>query len=371
MTSTWLAGFRSAVISPYEAIQLTVPRGFDDQTVRQVLHLAGGGTRLRVHLSNRYGRTPLVIGAARIALRKSGAEIAAETGTVLRFAGAERLTLAPGAEIVSDAVDLATSAGDDLALSLYLPEATELATSSHKPMEFGYVTAGDRTADPDLPGAEVIESRFYVTGVDVLAEAGTPVVVAFGDSWFEGSGTTTGANRRSVDALGERLTRGWIVNQGIAGNRLLTDEVGERGLGRFDRDVLATPGVTDVVLNLGVNDLALNGAAPAAELIAGYRELARRAHQAGLRVYADTIGPFAGVIYPGVEVEAALPIRREVNEWLRGTDVFDAVFDIATAVADPARPDFIRSDLDYGDGLHLNDEGARAMAEAMRIPLAR
>jgi hypothetical protein len=55
----WTAGFRSAVISPYEQIQLTEPRGFADQTVRQVLHMAGGGERLRVRLTNRYGRTPL------------------------------------------------------------------------------------------------------------------------------------------------------------------------------------------------------------------------------------------------------------------------------------------------------------------------
>lgn len=54
----WTAGFRTAVISPYEQIQLTEPRGFADQTVRQVLHMAGGGERLRVRLTNLYGRTP-------------------------------------------------------------------------------------------------------------------------------------------------------------------------------------------------------------------------------------------------------------------------------------------------------------------------
>jgi hypothetical protein len=55
----WTAGFRTAVISPYEQIQLTEPRGFADQRVRQVLHMAGGGERLRVRLTNLYGRTPL------------------------------------------------------------------------------------------------------------------------------------------------------------------------------------------------------------------------------------------------------------------------------------------------------------------------
>jgi hypothetical protein len=60
----WTALFRTAVISPYEEIQLTEPRGFADQTVRQVLHMAGGGERIRVRLTNRYGRTPLTIAAA-------------------------------------------------------------------------------------------------------------------------------------------------------------------------------------------------------------------------------------------------------------------------------------------------------------------
>jgi lysophospholipase L1-like esterase len=368
MTSTWLAGFCSAIISPYEQFQLTEPRGFTDQTVRQVLHMAGGGRRLRVRLSNRYGRDTLEIGAARIALRKNGFATIAETDTVLRFDGVGTVRIPAGGEVLSDTVDLAVNGGDDLLLSLYLPGATGLATFSHQPMEIAAVVGGDHTADPDLSGVEEVASRFYVTGVDVFAEADTPVVVAFGDSWFDGAGTTLGANRRSVDALNSMLTRGWVVNQGIGGNQLLTDEVGERALARFDRDVLAVPGVTHVVVNLGINDIGLGEVAAADDLIAGYTELAARAHAAGLPIYANPIGPFAGVIYPEVNVAPALPVRVVVNEWLRATTVFDTVFDVAAAVADPERPDFIRPDLDSGDGLHLNDEGARIMAETMRIP---
>ncbi|MGP3955826.1 hypothetical protein ACTWPT_07495 [Nonomuraea sp. 3N208] len=44
-----------------------------------------------------------------------------------------------------------------------------------------------------------------------------------------------GANRRSVDALNARLQHGWVVNQGISGNRLLVDEVGEHALARLER----------------------------------------------------------------------------------------------------------------------------------------
>ncbi|NKY48678.1 GDSL-type esterase/lipase family protein [Nocardia vermiculata] len=368
MTSTWLAGFRSAIISPYEQFQLTEPRGFADQTVRQILHMAGGGRRVRVRLSNRFGRDTVTIGAARIAARKTGSAVITETDTVLRFDGAQRAHIDAGAELISDPVDLAVQAGDDLLLSLYLPGTTGPATFSHQPMEISYVTAGDRTADPELRAAAEVPSRFYVTGVDVLAESESPVVVAFGDSWFEGAGTTMSTNHRSVDALNSLLTRGWAVNQGIGGNQLLTDEIGEHALARFDRDVLEVPGVSHVVINLGINDLGLGATARAEDLIAGHIELARRAHAAGLRIYADTIGPFAGAIYPEVNTDAARPVRARVNEWLRTTTVFDGVFDIATAVADPARPDYIRPDLDSGDGLHLNDAGARIMAEAMRIP---
>ncbi|WP_194815982.1 GDSL-type esterase/lipase family protein [Nocardia sp. XZ_19_385] len=368
--SRWVAGFRSAVISPYEQIKLVESRAFADQTVRQVLHLAGGGEQLRVRLTNRYGREPLVVGAARIALRKNADEIVTETDRPLLFGGSDRLVIPAGEEAVSDPIDLAVAAGTDLLLSLYLPEPTGLATFSHQPTEIAYVTDRNEVASVSLALSEEVPARFFVTGIDVRADA--PVTVAFGDSWFEGVGTTLGANHRSVDYFNERLADGWAVNQGIGGNRLITNEIGEPGLSRFDRDVLEVPGVTRVLINFGINDLILGGMAgqppaTAAELIAGFTQLAERAHAAGLTIHAATIGPYAGCVYPGMPIEESLPIRRAVNEWLRGTDVFNGIFDVAAAVADPERPDFIRPEFDSGDGMHLNDVGAHAMAATMPV----
>lgn len=62
-----------------------------------------------------------------------------------------------------------------------------------------------------------------------------------------------------MDFLNRRLGRGWVVNQGIAGNRLLRDEIGEHALARFDRDVLSIPGPTHVLVHFGINDLGLPG----------------------------------------------------------------------------------------------------------------
>lgn len=360
----WTAGFRTAVISPYEQIRLTEPRGFADQTVRQALHMAGGGERIRIRLTNRYGRTPLTVAAATIATGREQA--------VLTFDGAEKVTIPPGDEAVGDPVDLPVRPGTDVVLSLYLPEETGLATYSHRPMETAYIMAGNQVTSPTLPEAEQVEARFYVSGVDVLAPDDTAVAVAFGDSWFEGVGTTTGANNRFVDVLNRRLNRGWVVNQGIAGNRLLRDEVGEHALARFDRDVLSIPGLTHVLVHFGINDLGLPGMSgeppvTAEALIAGFTALAHRAHQARLKILAATIGPFAGAVYPGISTPEGLAARREVNDWIRTTDTFDAVFDVARAVENPDAPDYIHPAFDCGDGMHLNDDGAAAMANAVDL----
>ncbi|GAA4586479.1 SGNH/GDSL hydrolase family protein [Planotetraspora phitsanulokensis] len=360
----WTAGFRTAVISPYEQIQFTAPRGFADQTVRQVLHMAGGGELLRVRLTNRYGRAPLTIAAATAATEHGQ--------SALTFDGAEKLTIPPGEEAVSDPVDLSIAAGADLVLSLYLPEETGLATYSHMPMETAHIVGGNHVTSPALPKAEQVEARFYVSGVDVLTPDDTAIAVAFGDSWFEGVGTTTGANNRSVDFLNRRLKPGWVVNQGIAGNRLLRDNVGEHALARFDRDVLSVPGLTHVLVHFGINDLVLpsmTGEPPATSdaLIEGFKALAYRAHQADLKILAATIGPFGGAVLRGIGTSEGLAVRREVNDWIRTTGTFDAVFDVARAVENPEVPDCIHPGLDSGDGMHLNDRGAHAMADAVDL----
>ncbi|WP_203713164.1 GDSL-type esterase/lipase family protein [Asanoa siamensis] len=350
------------MIDPHGLLQFGEPRGFADQTLSQPLHMAGGGDAFRVRLTNLYGRSPLTIGAA-----------TASTGggqRAVTFGGAGRVVVAPGEEIVSDQVDLAVAGGSDLVVNLYFPDKTDLATYSHRPAEIARIAGGDRTHSHRLAGAELVEGRYVVSGVDVPAPD-TMVAAAFGDSWFEGVGTTPGANRRSVDFINRRLAQGWVVNLGIAGNRLLRDEVGPHALARFDRDVLPIPALTHVLVNLGINDLVLPSelgeALPTAgDLIAGYTALAGQARQAGLRIVVATIGPFAGA-GPDARTPEVIGTRREVNEWIRTAGVFDGVFDVARAVADPARPDYIRHAYDSGDGIHLNDIGAEVMAEALDL----
>ncbi|MCH5673262.1 GDSL-type esterase/lipase family protein [Streptomyces gilvus] len=379
MTTTWIAAHRSAVINPHEAFHLFEPRGFSGQTVRQSVRLAGGGEALRVRLSNRYGKEPLRIGGAHLAVRTRAGGIDPASDTPLRFSGAETADVPVGEEIISDPVELPVSAGEELTVSLHLPDDTGLSTYSAVPYDIGYAVPGDQLSAEDLDGAEELPLGHYLTGVDVLAPEGTRIAVAFGDSWIEGAATTPGTDNSFPSQLGRRLTRGWIVNQGISGNRLLTDEIGDHLLSRIDHDVLTVPGVSHVLIHIGLNDLGLPGtiAHPdpaegptAAEFTAGLTALADRLHAAGLTVIGSTIGPYHGTVYDGYDTKTGQAVRREVNAWLLGdSHPFDAVVDIAAAVADPDQPDRIRTEFNSGDGLHVNDAGAKAIADAVDVTL--
>ncbi|WP_371581001.1 GDSL-type esterase/lipase family protein [Streptomyces sp. NBC_01314] len=377
--TTWIAAHRSAVIDPHEAFKLFEVRSFTDQTVRQTLRPAGGGQALRVRLSNRYGHTPLHIGGAHLAHRTEGSAIDPATDVTLLFAGAETITVPPGEEAISDPVEGTVTAGRELALSLYLPGDTGLTTHTANPYDVGHAVPGDQLTAESLDEYDELITGHFVTGIDVLAPDSTRIAVAFGDSWIEGMATTPGTGSSFPAQLGHRLTDGWIVATGISGNRLLTDEIGAHLLSRVQHDVLDIPGASHVIIHTGLNDLGLPGAIAypepaklptAADLITGLTTLADRLHAAGLTAIGTTIGPYAGTVYPGYDTDEGQAVRAEVNTWLLGdTHPFDAVIDIAAAVADPDHPTRIRDDLNSGDGLHVNDAGAKAIADAVDLSL--
>ena len=80
------------------------PLELNGQTIRQIVHVSIGGTRVRVRLSNAYGADPLLIGAARVGLRSTGASIVPGSDRVLTFNGSESTTIPAGALAVSDPV---------------------------------------------------------------------------------------------------------------------------------------------------------------------------------------------------------------------------------------------------------------------------
>jgi lysophospholipase L1-like esterase len=358
---------------------------FHDQTLRQIVRVTAGGPRLRVAVTNTFGTAPLRIGAATIARRDRDEAIDIASVAPLTFGGARQTTVAPGAVMVSDPVTFAVPAFADLAIDLYLPDDTSASPSPltihPASWQTGYVSPnGNFTGTAKLPVEATTRYRrgdglecaswFFLTRVDVTAPVDR-VVVALGDSITDGTASGLDANRRWPDWFARRLAdagiRAAVVNAGIGGNRVLQEGNGPSALARFDRDVLAQPGVTDVIVLEGINDIGQargNPSPSAADLIAAHQQLIDRAHARGLRIYGATLTPFEGAAYWTPAGEAK---RQQLNDWIRTGQRYDGVFDFDAAVRDPEHPTHTQSRYDAGDHLHLNAAGYEAVADAIDL----
>ncbi len=356
---------------------------FNNQTLRQVVHASLGGNRVRVVLSNVFGTAPLTIGAASQALRQRGAELVTATSRPLTFSTRSSTTIPAGAIIVSDPVSLTVPAMADLAIDLFLPGNTETwpspLTMHNTGLQTNYLSPTGNHAGASFTPAATMTSWFLLARVEVLAPAASAAIVTLGDSITDGTRSTTDTNNRWPDELARRLQaqastrRLSVLNVGIGGNRLLTEgqsNFGINALARFDRDVLAQPGVTHVIVLEGINDIGMGGRSPQAptadDLIAAHRQLVERAHTKGLKIFGATLLPYEGAAYFTPDGEAK---RQAVNGWLRTSKVYDGVIDFDAAVRDPKQPTKLLAAYDSGDALHPSDAGYKAMAAAVDLAL--
>lgn len=403
-------------IGTWAAAPQAAPQGqvqtFHNQSLRLIVHTSAGGKKVRIKISNTFGDQPLLIGTARIARRASEADIDPASDRALKFHGNASTTIPPHSIAVSDPVDLEVPALSDLAISLFFPETAALTTMHILALQTNYLSAetGDATAQMKFPVAQTITFWPFLTGVDVESTPHAAAIVALGSSLTDGDGSSENANRRWPDVLAERLQKGGpkdaelaVLNEGIIGNRLLNDTqsprqaggppplgavyeqlgpaLGQSGLARFDRDVLAQAGVKYVILALGVNDILFPGSfipqtesVTAQNLINGNRQLIARAHKKGIRVIGTTIPAFEHALFRNPLYERFYSpenekMRQEVNVWIRTAGEFDGVIDFDQAVRDPNHPTQILPAYDSGDHLHVNDAGNVAQGKAIPLSL--
>jgi lysophospholipase L1-like esterase len=350
-------------------------------TVRQVVRTSIGGSQLRLRFSNLFGSEPLTIGPVRVARPADGSAVRRGTDRAVTFSGGSTVTIAPGADALSDPVAFRTDALEELAVTLYLPPGSGASTLHGVGLQTAFIARGDATAAVRLPKGGSETSRFFLTDVEVAAPPSARSVVIVGDSITDGVGSTDNLNRRWPDALAERLqaqpgpAATAVVNSGVAGNRILNGAsspfVGPSMLSRFERDVLGKPGVRWIILFAGINDISASGVLSGAQdkvtpqqITDGMRALIDRAHERGLEVWGATLLPTAGARFG---FPAGEPMRQAVNAWIRTSGAFDAVIDFDQVMRDPARPDRLRPDFDSGDHLHPNDAGHDAMAGAIAL----
>lgn len=369
--------------------------GFSNQTVRNIIYTSVGGNSLRVQLSNTFGSAPLVVGAVSAGVVLDGAQLVPGTSRHLTFGGKTSVTIPAGAQLLSDPLSMRVQPLAELAVSVYLPDATGPATTHQDAQQDNYIASGNHVGDAAATAyTTTTGSWYYVDGVDVRSSTADGIVVAFGDSITDGYQSLVGSNARWPNYLARRLDAllgthaPGVVDEGISGNRVLNDSscFGVSAQARFARDALSQPGVKAVILLEGINDIGFAGQADtgcyapndptvtAAQIEAGYQDLINMAHARGVKVYGGTLTPFAGsnAGYGGnYGTPKGEALREQVNNWIRTSGAFDGVIDFARATTDPYDPLYLNPVYNSGDSLHPGDLGYEAMAATVPLRFVR
>jgi lysophospholipase L1-like esterase len=389
--ATWAASPQPTAPDPDEPLL-----NIEDQTVRERMRVSIGGAQICVRLSNEYGSAPLVVGSATVGVPSDPATVKPGSIQTVTFGGRNSVTIPAGAPILSDPVAFPVASGVEISISLYFPKRAATPTLHSLALKRAVVSQhGDHTRAEKIEGGTESESIILVSAVLVPAQPSQRLLVAFGDSVTDGDRSTVDADRNWPSDLIRRLgktsegSKVAVVNEGLVGNRLLNDCFlanagcfGVSALARFDRDALALPGVTHIVLLEGINDIGFPGAKmggsyladPAdvlnpEDLIAAYRQLISRAHARGVKLIGATITPCEDVVVPGYYSESKEAFRQTVNKWIRTSGSFDGVIDFDAAVRDSDHPSRLLSRFASKDRLHPNDLGYQAMADAIDLAL--
>lgn len=388
--ATWAASPEAADADPDEALL-----NLNNQTVRERVRVTLGGAQIRLRFSNEYSSAPVLLGAVSVGIARSTTGVVPGSLRRVTFGRTNTILIPPGAPALSDPIDLAVKNGSALAVSLYFPKRVTSVTWHSLALKRAVIsTHGDHTEEVAIEGGKESDSSVFISQVLVPDQSSRRVIVAFGDSLVDGDKSTPETDHNWPSDLFRRLRETHdgslfaVVNEGVAGNRLLSNgpiaSLGVSGLARFERDALAVPGVTDIVLLEGTNDIGFPGAkigdfplaaatdAPTVnEVIDGYRQLIARSHARGIRIIGCTIMPTEGATIIGYHSEPKERARQAINHWIRTSKQFDGVIDFDAVMRNPNHPSRLIPSLASEDHLHPNDDGYQRMANTIDLSLFR
>jgi lysophospholipase L1-like esterase len=357
-----------------------------DVTVRNVLTVTAGGAWLRVQLSNPFGATAVTVRSAWVGRQPSTSSPALAPGSDHRatFHHALSVTIPTGGSVWTDPLPLFVRAGDHVSVSVYAPgmpidDHTFPPPQTDTPGSFLSNAPGDAGGNESGSafGAFQPGTLWWADAVSAVASTrGT--IVALGDSITDGY-HADGGGPRWTDVLAERINalpsgqRLSVANAGISGNTVSVQAnpydptgqcCGPPAPERLDRDVLSLPGVRDVVLLEGTNDIGGGVNVPSAsarQVIGAMRGIAARVHAAGHRIIGATILPMCNAAGSAKE-----QTRLAVNRWIRTSGTFDAVLDFDAVLRDPSDPTVINPPWDH-DCFHPNAAGDQVLGQSIDL----
>ena len=343
-----------------------------DATIRQLVMVSTDAHSLRVRFSNHFGATPLIIREVWAAkpVASSTARLVGGSSVRVSFDGRRSITIPAGKQVWSDPIDIAVKAGDQVALSIYAPNAP---VTSKNFFAYAYAAPGMYISSPGNHTREESGRSFPPRSVD---DTDYPLKTAGyhpGQVWWTDVVTGNSDSRGTVVVIGDSVSEGWmaygppgqrwtdvlatrlaalparqrlsVTNAAISGNTVSDQQnpyeldgacCGPPAVKRLWRDALSIPGIRAIILLEGTNDIAGGAFAPPsppAQVIAAMRNIVQRAHARGVPVIGGTLIPMGKK--PGTVQETS---RQAVNQWIRTSETFDAVIDFDRMVRDPQAP---------------------------------
>ncbi|KAG6855571.1 hypothetical protein H0H87_000831 [Tephrocybe sp. NHM501043] len=369
--------------APFNATDLV----FQNSTIRQTVRTSIGSDWLRIRISNAFGGSDLPITAVSLAFPANGtagvSAIQSDSSKAVTFSGNSAFSVPNGAQVVSDPIQFSVKSQQNIAITIYTAsgQTTNSITSHPGSRTTSWMVNGNQVDALDFTGQTAnVNHWYFISAVEAWTDDDVSSIAVVGDSITDGRGSTDNGNNRWTDLLVDRLlangaTRDLtVINQAAGGNRILADGLGPNALGRIDRDVIAHPNVKYAIIFEGVNDIGTADSTTAAQTLVGdrmiwaYKQMAARLHSSGIPVFAATITPMTGdaQVYGTPEREVT---RKRVNQWIKSSGTFDAVFDFDTLLADPANPSQLLAKYDSGDHLHPSVEAYKVMVASIPLNL--
>ena len=383
MNTKWVSTWGTALERCDETPETMPKLPLAGTTVRQIIRPTTSGNRIRLRLSNEYGKKDLLIGALHIAkqVKADEAVIFDNTDTTITFNGNEEMLIPAGETIITDDIEYDVKALENIAISVYITDAPVEDVTGHRGARATtYQMKGNNVSKKEFSDYETTTSWFFVSDASILTEEKAKAVVCFGDSITDGYGTDAlylgrkpDSYTRWIDYLAKRFQANEetkhisLINEGIGGNSILAAWPTDAGKDRFERDVTSHDGVEYCIILFGVNDLEkLPDTSKYEKLIAEYKKMIEICHSHGIKVYMSPILPFGT---SGHYSEASEKVRSMINEWIRSKESkVDGIIEFDKALEDKDNPVRIQEKYTHEDGLHPYD-GYDVMAEAVELSM--
>lgn len=365
--------------------------GLHHLTFRTVITPTLTGERMRITLSNTFGTGEMAVDEVTIAKTTTKQRIKLSTKKTLTFNGSKKVTIPKGESVHSDVLNYHVESLEKLTITMYMKNTDHLKT-------FGliggqtYISSGNQTNLPATMGIPMkLNGSFgeydvipLLTGLDVdVPNAYSTVII--GDSTIANDIPLLLSRKQHI----ANIHNVGILQEAIKGNRLCADGAGRLGMAygesvlkRFERDALNQPGVKNIIIKVGDNDIihphckSMIGIAKevgAQDMINAYQTLIEQAHQRNIKVYLMTRTAWKGytrnILNTGDDIEWTSEldqIRKDVNNWIR-TNPADGYIDLDDLCQDEDHTQL--KDEYTTDGVHFTQEGQKAVVNKIPVIL--